>query len=334
MKRAHIALVVSAALLALSTGCSDDSSAGPGQTTVEQSGPGAFGLSRLDGLGREQTSASPQVGEDVSFDLGPIRASTAFYFLLYNVGLSPITGVTLSIGDSAYAVYPTSIDTLMPRDLTGMLPIVKVSAYHGTPMEGVGNRPCLPMGRDSATLVIRGATRTLGGADTAVVLTAQIALTALVMAVDLRLGCTPVDIEGPEAWTGSVRMLPGMGSVVPNYGTSASGAGVTPGEWVLLSNRGNVTIGVAVYYWDHSLLCTIGPVTAGLAVGDSVFVRRQSGPDLTFCLDGGHTVCDSRVLQPQSDGRVYFYVGCNGNVLAANSCPPSDTATALNVYSP
>ena len=94
--------------------CNRTTPVSPNQTITLTPGPGAFGLGYMKGLSKSTANAAVKSGANVNFDLGSIKGSTAFYFLLYNIGSTPITNVTLSIADTPFAVYPSAMDTLIP----------------------------------------------------------------------------------------------------------------------------------------------------------------------------------------------------------------------------
>lgn len=316
-------------------GCSTTGPATTDTSVILTPEPGQFGMSWLKGLGKvgvQTDTGATRSGAQAHFDLGQIKGSSSFYFLLYNVGRRPITNVTLSTNDANFAVSPERIDTLIPEGNVGMLPIVKISAYHGTPLDGVGNRPCLPMGRNSATVTISGVSKTSHGDDTTVIMIARIDLTALVMSFDLRIGCTPVDLEHPKRWSGGIRLLnTAMGSAAAAYGYGYDGNTNIIGKWAMLTNKGNVPIFFSVYM-DFGIR-TFGPISDSVAPGDSIFIARKDN-DMSFCLDGNHTVENIDVLQPQFDGSTYFCVSGISSTQSTNLCNPSQTSKILGGTTP
>lgn len=163
-------------------GCAtqDVTTGSTGPTVTLSPSSGAFGLSQMKGLAKKQAVTGIRDAGNAQFNLGKIKASTGFYFLLYNVGAAPITQIALDIDNEAFSVFPATIDSLLPGGDVGMLPIVKVSAYHGTPFDGVGNRPLLPKGDNPFTLSISGHSKTADGQDTVIELDAFMELEALV----------------------------------------------------------------------------------------------------------------------------------------------------------
>ncbi|HEX2958185.1 MAG TPA: hypothetical protein VHO70_15230, partial [Chitinispirillaceae bacterium] len=185
MNKMSLGAVLLAACVVVLVGCSEQSPSGPGSVTVLNPESGRFGLSSLGKLEKRSAASAVQQGSQVKFNLGKIKGSSGFFFLLYNVGMTPITNVSLSIDNPAFSVFPASMDTLIPGSDVGMLPVVKIAAFHGTPFDGVGNRPLLPQGKNECILHIQGASKTSAGVDTTIALEAVMSLDALVMALSL-----------------------------------------------------------------------------------------------------------------------------------------------------
>jgi hypothetical protein len=295
--------------------CNRATPVSPSQTITLTPGPGAFGLGYMKGLSKSTANAAVKSGANVSFNLGSIKGSTAFYFLLYNIGSTPITDVNLSIADTQFAVYPSAMDTLIPGGDVGMLPVVKVSAYHGAPLDGPGNRPLMDKGLNSATLRISGVTQTAKGKDTTVTLSAILDLQALVMDFKLFGWTGPVDFANPTFHTiagiGSAINLPdntvltawnGYFPANYNYDLSPSSNSCYTNDFrdtvMKLSNIGNVDIRVNLYISGQ-----IWSLNAVVAAGDSIFIDK---PVATYAIDGNHTVADPKKIIFQDDGRFYF----------------------------
>ncbi len=187
------------ALLLWCFGCTQNpgsGTAGPETVVTLEPEAGRFGLSQLEGLEKTRAATGVKEGENVHFNLGSIRGSTPFFFLLYNTGSRPITGVTLSSrGGGNFEVYPASIDTLYSGDNLGMLPIIKVSAIHGTQLNGIGFLPLMPKGTNSTVVMITGSTKTASGADTTVQFEAAMSVEALVMDFAVGTASTRIDLS-------------------------------------------------------------------------------------------------------------------------------------------
>jgi hypothetical protein len=309
-------MVAVALFIAGITGCSKESpvQTGPVEKTLTTTqGAGGFGMSYLKGLAKTRNASKVQSGGNVNFNLGSIKGSTAFYFLLYNVGNSLITNVTLTMSDTMFSVYPAAMDTLVPGTDLGMLPVIKVSAFHGTSLDGVGSRSIMKQGANGATLHIQGTTKTAGGADTVVTLSAGLQLQALVMDFSFYGLGGEVNLSAPKTSS--------MGRFLPDSGMSVS----MPSTWmayypcnfkfntdfsktcyrddardtlIKILNTGNVPVVVTEY------LATSTPVVkASVAPGDSLVIPNAQG---RYVIDGNHTTADPKRMNLHTDGQFYF----------------------------
>mgnify|MGYP001113571795 CR=1 FL=1 len=161
--------------------------------------PGAFGLTQLQGNKRirkqvingityvpydaASANRNQRTTNTVSFDLGRIKASKTFYFILSNTGDQPITNVTIESNDPQYEVFPKSIDNIAPAKEGGVVPLLEVGVIHGNRLNGLNFQGLLPMGGNMITLNIKGKTRDTGG-EINVELIAEAKLFAEVMAVE------------------------------------------------------------------------------------------------------------------------------------------------------
>lgn len=191
---------------------------------LQKTEPGYFKVSQVQtssSNGREKTSV--QTGPSTTFDLGAIRTSREFYFLLENGGDSPIVDIELSVDNAAVSVSPRKITTLANSETSNVIPLINIGFTHGSRLNGVGNTSVLPKGTNSTILTITG--KTLVNGDTTALQT-QIALSVLAELMDIQL--LNGQIEIPLPLTGD------FGDGAPIRGTSAS--------TVSLVNSGNVDI--------------------------------------------------------------------------------------------
>ena len=302
--------------------CNRTTPVSPNQTITLTPGPGAFGLGYMKGLSKSTANAAVKSGANVNFDLGSIKGSTAFYFLLYNIGSTPITNVTLSIADTPFAVYPSAMDTLIPGGDVGMLPIVKVNAFHGTPLDGTGYRPLMKKGLNTATLRISGTTRTSKEKDTTITLSAILNLQALVMDFKLFGRTGSVNFANPWGTSMGNINLPDSTSLTTwndyypaNFIYNPDPA-YAPGCYsdnyrdtsINLSNTGNVAM--HVYLYNSGKAWGLDTV---VSPGDSILIAN---PNAYYAIDGDHTIADPRKFALQNDGRFYF----NFSLPVASTC--------------
>jgi hypothetical protein len=261
-------LIVSSLLLI--AGCSEQP-AGPEQTTTLNPQSGKFGLSSMGKLEKRSADAAVQSGSRVTFNLGKIKGSSGFFFLLYNVGMTPITNVTLSIENPAYSVFPSSMDTLIPGSDVGMLPVVKIAAFHGTPYDGIGTRPLLPMGNNKFVLHISGNSKTTAGKDTVIALDAEMNLEALIMDLSI-IGMNEILTPAPEGGvnTSEVAKIGSGITKVCNYTTSCNADSI-----ITIRNDGNVPLHCQMYRSSYvSANYTVVKIADTVIASGSQIVKR------------------------------------------------------------
>jgi hypothetical protein len=286
--------------------CNRTTPVSPNQTITLTPGPGAFGLGYMKGLSKSTANAAVKSGANVSFDLGSIKGSAAFYFLLYNIGSTPITNVTLSIADSQFEVYPSAMDTLIPGNDVGMLPVVKVSAIHGTALDGYGFRPLMPKGINSGKLLVTGRTKTSAGKDTVVALTADLAVNALVMDILVKCGRDTINMAEPCGGTIGNNTFDGYQVVnMRAFGYNYYGDSIS------IINTGNVPIILRIQYlsgYDGTIKDTLHYVidsTQKITVSKGENIPNY-GTYPIFCLDGHNTIADHIRLPLEPNGKCYF----------------------------
>jgi hypothetical protein len=276
-------------------------------------GPGSFGVSLLKGLSKQSAKTTVQTDPVVSFDLGCIKGSTAFYFIVFNVGKGPITNITFTVDDSSFSVFPSKIDTLIPGTDVNIVPIIKTVAFHGTPIEGAGNRPLMKQGLNDAMVTISGTTKTINGVDTTVTLSAKLQLTALVMDLQIRSSFGgPYKL--PVVSTGRTELHFPDG----NYYNFSSGLGLNYQDSIVtLKNTGNVVLSYKIYKsddskWNGYTVALQDSLIGTLKDGDSLIVPHKyiPGVDQTlehfFFISGNNTTYDPKKLPVRDDGVIYF----------------------------
>jgi hypothetical protein len=278
-------------------------------------GPGAFGISMLQGLSKLSGTKNETDNSVVLFDLGSIRGSTAFYFILNNVGRCPITDIALLVSDSTYSISPSRIDTLLPGDDIKMLPVIRVVAYHGTPMDGPGTRALLPRGENELTMTVSGTTKTRSGVDTTLYVSANLKLVALVMDFQIHslLG-GPYEVPNKTSSRTELEFPDGS---FQNFSSMVQIDQVD--SIVTLKNTGNVPLNCKIYESDNtkwnlyvttmqdSLICIVEP-------GDSLLIPHKciSGyshnMEHFFFIDGNHAACEAGKWPMGSDGIIRFSI--------------------------
>jgi hypothetical protein len=296
-------------------GCSEQSPSGLEQNTTLNPQCGKFGLSSMGKLEKRAAVTAVQAGSQVKFNLGKIKGSSGFFFLLYNVGMTPITNVSLSIENPAFSVFPSSMDTLIPGSDVGMLPVVKIAAFHGTPYDGVGNRPLLPKGQNEFVLHISGNSKTASGVDTVITLNAEMNLEALVMDMSIE------GINGQLGFDGITNgiVLPDIDKslrIQSNYNTSCKGD-----SNIILRNTGNVPLHCFVYKTNDMLLDSI------ISSGSNVSIALAAIGDCDLIVSGDNAVVDPERLILNDNGKF-----CAKIVLSTKTCPDAQVIDRYNAY--
>jgi len=288
----------------------------PNENQTNFEGPGLFGVSLLKGLSKQSAKTAVLTSPVVSFDLGSIKGSTSFYFLLYNVGKNSITNITFTVDDSAFSIFPSKVDTLLPGNDVTILPIVKVVAYHGTPIDGAGTRPLMKKGSNDAVVTMRGSTKTSKGVDTTVILSAKLQLQALVM--DLQISsCFGGPYKLPNTSTGRAELQFPDG----NYYNFSSGIGINYQDSIVtLKNTGNVPLAYKIYKsddlkWVGYTVTLQDSLKGTINAGDSLKIPHHYVPGIDntlehfFFIDGMNTAYDPKKLPVRADGVLYFSTG-------------------------
>ncbi len=273
--------------------------------------PGRFALSHAADLG----SAAPSdglVGFDdwkldltalqvssfagPSFDLGTIRATDEFFFILSNAGGASITGITIVSDNPAFEVSPTAISELLPDTGTASItPVVRVTAVHGIPSSGLGFANPLPAGANNAVINFNGTTTDSVGASIAVALDATLTANALLFDIQITDAFGVVDLA---ITNGTVLGIPEAGGGnVPNIAVEGD---------ILVENTGNVDIVVTA----NATVPGSGTLTPGMPIS---FPNTDSNPNtLILIMDGGGTVSDQSRLPILNNGLIILSIDGRG----------------------
>ncbi|MEQ9302865.1 MAG: hypothetical protein RJQ14_03045, partial [Marinoscillum sp.] len=158
--------------------------------------PGSFGvtlISETNPNGRVNSNGRILQNSEITFDLGQIKASGEFGFLLTNQGEESIFDITINSSNPSFAISPSSISELQPTNFgnledepsQGFIPIISLDITHGNRINGIGFVEPLPEGLNDAIISFEG--KTLNGSDTInLSLEIDVSVSALVMDVELR----------------------------------------------------------------------------------------------------------------------------------------------------
>jgi hypothetical protein len=262
--------------------------------------PGFFRLTEI----RNTLKSTGSVSDDsikTSFQLGDLKASREYYFLLANGGDNPIFDVHLQTDNPRFGIAPSTISTLPGKDQSGgaaFLPLISLGVIHGTQLNGVGFTPLLPMDENSATLTITG--KTVENGDT-IDLSSEFDFSVDAKIMDIRLfeGEQEISLTDPvgNASMGGVN-YGGLG-FIRYYHFTTNG--------MTIQNTGNVDINVRVIELD--------PMVATIAK-DTVLLLHPGGSGgvaltevhVVVSLDSQGTITDDARIQLGNDGKGYFAI--------------------------
>jgi hypothetical protein len=228
------------------------------------------------------------------FNLGDLKASREFYFLLLNGGDEPIFDIHLQTGNDAFVITPDHLDmlpgktTISGEDSPALIPLITLGILHGTQLYGVGYTDLLEMGGHASAIAVSG--KTLAGSDTITVGDEFIVeVVARVMDISILDGQEELDLSD---WDFAVSSnLGGLGFI--------RGYKVYHDD-IEFSNTGNVPLQVS--FGDEwsvpSNNIILGPEeTKSITLDDDhVYVRLNS--------DG--TIADGNRIQLGNDGNGYL----------------------------
>lgn len=267
--------------------------------TPDTDQPGYFSLTQLKGLNK---SAAVTATDTNTIDLGDLHSTTNYYFLLTNCGGHVITNISLSVSDTSFQIFPTSIDSLtVGLGTQALVPIIKLTAVHGTGAQGLGSEPLMSPGIHQVHINITGKTKH-NNIDTNTALIATANVNALIMDIAMHTDITNIDLGGYTQITGGIRLDGYYVVSMPNYFTHDSADSV-----IHIINTGNININVISFSFasgdslSDSSSCLIN-------VSDSASFIIHSLRYLVIQLSSNNTIGDSNKFLLQSNGKVYFLI--------------------------
>lgn len=267
--------------------------------------PGILSLTSLEGLDKSSqvsNSSQPSNDDTIRFNLGAIKTSRNFYFILKNVGGNPITDINISSDNEKFEVSPTFISTLNPDSLSSIIPILNVGAVHGLSLNALGFSGVMNMGINSSIISITGLTSDDISDSILVDLHVEVSVQALVMDVRLYTDSVEIDLTQPDFMDAGI--FNGVSVPLPQYVLSDSN-----NYWIV--NTGNVPIW-AIEYGGYSYNTTLLD-SHFLSIGDTLFRTVDYILDPTYSqnflgFSSGGTVCDQIHLRSASDGNAYIWL--------------------------
>jgi hypothetical protein len=279
--------------------------------------PGSFSFSRLENYNPNLKSAQNQQIINIkelsqsqySFDLGDIKTSVQFYFLLMNVGDLPIFDVELSSDNPNFQIFPTkisylgSIKNFSVLDSNLILPIISVGIEHGKRLNGNGYGTLLNMGENLATITIRG--KTIQNSDTILLsINPSLVVNAIIMDIKIYVDNQEINLYNPNG--SLISDIRGIGTIpyylidYINKSIKIENTGNTP---IKVQALGNSADTIYLNPNSNSIISNITGITilqtmpsGGMAWGSYV----------VFMFNSSGTAVINEKLKLKEDGNAYF----------------------------
>jgi hypothetical protein len=191
--------------------------------------PGAFVVSATS-EGASSGGRTAQGASGTEFELGDLKASRAFLFMLANGGDEAIFDVTITSDKPAFEVTPQRIRSLPGKGSTGIVPLIQVGIIHGKLLNGNGLAPVLQPGVNEATIKLKG--KTIANNDTVEVL-GEFTVSVVAKVAGLKVFRNGVQVT----YSGAVTLPELRHFAAP------------PGGKYTLVNTGNVTLRPEVFHY-------------------------------------------------------------------------------------
>jgi hypothetical protein len=286
------------------------------QNDILQSGK--FSLSKLEDFSSNTKSASLKqwvsenkiTQDQYSFDLGEIKISKEFYFLLMNVGDMPIFDIVLSSNNPNFKISPTKINNLSStknlsdNNSNQILPLITVGIEHGKRIDGNGYGNLLNMGINNSIITISG--KTILGNDTIDISCSPLLIVdAKIMDVNFYVDNHEVNLYDP---TGSLSNSIWVLGTIPYYFIEFKN------KPIKITNVGNTSITIEILGKNtetrslapnHSLDSLI---VEGLSMALLKDDGMYAGIHAVFKFNSEGTAVKNDKLKLLSDGNAYFSI--------------------------
>ncbi len=285
--KSNVALLILLVLSILSWNCSQKNNpvtpnpTNPVHNTVHN---GRFGVTYLNGLAKISKTSS----DSVNFDLGDLRGSKSFYFILQNTGDTSITNISLTSTDTSLVITPSHIAVLNTNGTSSVLQTVKVTILDGTLIEnGIGSVPLQPMGDLMKSIQI------VGSSNSTVSLNLNLTMHSYVMDITMFSGLDTVNFSSAD---------PNIFSSVPFYNVPK-----VDSIWSI-QNIGNVPIKVTVYTQNFDSLISKQTLNPNQTMTFPIIINAMGVSDNITIEDYTNTIYNSKKFYPNKAGLLYFQV--------------------------
>ena len=265
---------------------------------IEIKEPGYFVLTELKGSLKTSNANKVFKSSQSDFNLGELKASKNYSFILTNGGNQPIFDIALSTDKESFTVSPKEISRLEGNKQiantasSGFIPVISLGIVHGIQLNGVGFTDLLAMGDNTSILKVTG--KTIDGNDTITISSSyDFTVEAKVMDIKLYVDGSEMDITKN---TGEVTSsFGGLGSLRVYLINSGN---------LEIENTGNVNINLT--YGSNNIDITDGGKNMLLKPNDKKQISISG--EIYFKLDGNGTITYYNRIQLGNDGMGYFVI--------------------------
>lgn len=253
---------------------------------------GSFELVQAGNSARLEAGASAQTE---IFELGDVRASKTFNFVLANNGGQTIENIKIMSDNANFEMSPATITKLDPKTKAGLTPIISLAVIHGSAINGSAISTLLPKGDVSSQITITGTTTTESGTKEEVSMFAKFNASSKVM--DLAI------IHDNK----NIKMFPANGGM----GTNLGGLGFMRSYNVnsddfKIKNTGNVAFTINYGTENNGTFTSTVVVKPSEESSFSLAGVPQTG--FIFEIDGTNTVASDNRLQLGNNKKAYLNV--------------------------
>lgn len=230
--------------------------------------------------------------EIIAFDLGDVKASRDFYFILKNIGDTPVTDISIETDNPSFEVSPAAISRLEPDDEASFMQIICVSAIHGKPLNGIGYTSPMNLGNNRGGILIQGRTITGEGAETEAIHSAVIEVNALLIDLEAKTADSRINFGSPDLNAAS--SLGNLGWL-PLYIISG---------FPVIENTGNAPFDVSIS--DSGYASNAG--TRNTVMPNETLMIGKSSTEMPVfvTIHTNNVICNHEKFSIGSDGNVYF----------------------------
>lgn len=255
--------------------------------------PGYFVLTELKTLKSSNAENVPESSQS-DFNLGELKASMNYFFILTNGGEQPIFNIKLNTDNELFNISPKDILKLEGNTQpgsssgSGFIPVISLGVVHGMQLNGVGFADLLAKGNNTSTLTITG--KTLAGKDT-VSIRSSYDFTVDAKVMDIKLYVDNSEFDITKNYGGMSTTLGGLGFMRCYFIDSGN---------IEIENTGNIDIDLT--YGSNKVLLEPN------AKKQIDIITDEFTPPMIFRLDGNGTITDNNRIQLGNDGIGYFSI--------------------------